>query len=80
MPEGMEATGVILATRDADQWQALSDEACIVDGAWSQDYLDTAPPSLADGCDDEKLLGYDASQRAWWAVLDRDVELALITR
>ena len=80
MPEGMEATGVILATRDADQWQALSDEACIVDGAWSQDYLDTAPPSLADGCDDEKLLGYDASLRAWWAVLDRDVELALITR
>jgi hypothetical protein len=75
-PEGLE--GVTLAMRDGEDWRALAGEDCIVDGPFSAGYI-TAPPARDAACDTVPLVGHDSAFGArFWAVLDRDAELALI--
>ncbi|WP_250459918.1 metallophosphoesterase family protein [Microbulbifer litoralis] len=79
---GREEVGgpAILATRDAGAWRALAPEACLVQAPWQDSYLDTMPERTA-GCEDRPLVGFDPLQpNHWWAILQRDVEVALIER
>ncbi|MCW8125325.1 metallophosphoesterase family protein [Microbulbifer halophilus] len=70
----------VLAIKEAGDWRALAPEECLVQAGWQQSYLDTAPERAA-GCGDWPLAGFDPAQdNRWWAVLQRDAELALVER
>ncbi|WP_229748126.1 metallophosphoesterase family protein [Lacimicrobium alkaliphilum] len=80
-PEALEPQDLILASRSAEgDWQALTPEECIVEMGWTDDLL-SAPPARPDGCGDTPLVGLDTTYgNRWWVVLNRDAELALISR
>lgn len=70
----------ILAVKEAGDWQALAPEECLVQAGWQESYLKMAPERAA-GCDEWPLAGFDPAQdNRWWAVLQRDAELALVER
>lgn len=72
-------TGVAtLAKRVGDSWVPLASAACVISAAWDSSVLSSAPARDGD-CSTMPLVGYDQATGAWWAVLDHDIELALIT-
>ena len=76
-PEGADES-LILALKAGDGWQPLAAETCVVEAEWQDSFLGTAPERAA-GCDGQPLVGFDPAQpNQWWAVLQRDVELALV--
>ncbi|MCD8520694.1 MAG: metallophosphoesterase [Saccharospirillaceae bacterium] len=77
--EKLSAESAQLASLNGDQWQALTSTNCIATGRWLESYLQT-PPVRAAECANQPLVGYDAAENTWWTVLNRDAELALITR
>ncbi|TQV70723.1 metallophosphoesterase [Exilibacterium tricleocarpae] len=79
-PESLDSATVTLAQKDGDQWQPLSPADCIVDAPWSKAFLETSPARAA-GCEAHPLVGLDkAFGNRWWAVLNRDIEVALVAR
>jgi Calcineurin-like phosphoesterase len=70
---------VLLAQKGAAQWTPLATAECVINAHWSEEYL-TNVPSRAKGCKGQPLVGVDLESNRWWAVLNRDVEVALIAR
>lgn len=79
VPEALKDQALTLATRTAGKWVPLTSANCIVDGGFDEAYLATAVTRAA-GCENQPLVGFDAEagNGIWWAVADRDLEVALI--
>lgn len=79
VPASLKGQALTLAWRDGNTWKPLSTTACRVDGVFDAAYL-TTPPARGAGCETQTLVGYDAAtgDGLWWAVADRDLEVALI--
>jgi hypothetical protein len=79
VPEALGAKALTLAMRAGEGWAPLTTTACIVDGSFDEAYL-AANVSRAAGCEQQPLVGFDAENGhgVWWAVADRDLEVALI--
>jgi len=78
-PETIDPTTVSLAIYN-DAWEAMVPDACVVESAWTDAYIDEAPTRDA-ACSEYPVVGYDASfGNRWWAILDADAEIALINK
>lgn len=79
VPATLGTAKLTLGHRAADGWKALSSAACVVEGPFAESYLAT-PPERPAACADQALVGFDDTAGAghWWAVADRDLEVALI--
>lgn len=72
-------TPALLAQYHDAGWKALSRAECVIAQSWNVTFIDT-PPARAAGCEDQPLVGFDASDHTWWTVLNSDAEIALIAR
>lgn len=78
VPAALASQSVVLGYRDGDTWTAMSSASCVVSGGFDAAYLET-PPTRPAGCDDAFVVGHDtAGDGLWWAIADRDIEVALI--
>lgn len=79
VPETLKGQMLTLAARAAGKWVPLTAANCIVDGGFDEAYL-AANVTRAAGCENQPLVGFDAAtgHGIWWAVADRDLEVALI--
>ena len=78
--EGLSPGDHTLARTVDGKWQPLVSEGCMLDVPFGEGMLQTAPIRPA-GCEGQPLVGYDKSfGNRWWAVLDSDVEVALIRK
>lgn len=69
-----------LARKVGGKWQPLVDHKCLLDVPFGEGMLKT-PPARQAGCEGQPLVGYDKGYgNRWWAVLDGDLEVALIRR
>lgn len=67
-----------LARNVAGKWQPLVSSKCMLNVPFGEGMLQT-PPARPAGCEGQPLVGYEKSYgNRWWAVLDSDVEVALI--
>ncbi|WP_216362565.1 metallophosphoesterase family protein [Bowmanella denitrificans] len=77
-PDALDVDGLLLAIRQNDGWQAITQADCVVDMAWNEDWL-TQAPDRPEQCAGQALVGWDKDHgKRWWVILDRDAELALI--
>jgi hypothetical protein len=78
--EGLQASDHTLARKVDGKWQPLVSAECMLDVPFGEGMLQ-APQVRPAGCEGQPLVGYDKSfGNRWWAVLDSDVELALIRK
>jgi hypothetical protein len=79
VPEPLAEQNLTLAVRGTDGWVPMASAACVVDGAFDAAYLDT-PVERDASCEGMPLVGLDAADGdgLWWAVINHDVEVALI--
>ena len=78
--DGLKPSDHTLARKVDGKWQPLVTESCMLDVPFGESMLQTAPVRAA-GCEGQPLVGYDKSfGNRWWAVLDSDVEVALIRK
>ncbi|WP_299597263.1 metallophosphoesterase [uncultured Microbulbifer sp.] len=78
-PDGADES-LILAVQSGGQWQPLAEEGCVLEVSWQDSFLSSAPERAA-GCDGQPLVGFDSAEpNQWWAVMQRDAELALVAR
>lgn len=79
-PDSLEADKLLLASLQDGQWQALASADCLIEQSWNEDWL-TSKPARDAACENQPLVGIDKTfGNRWWAVLNADVELALINR
>ncbi len=77
---GVDAAKVQLGWKRNGEWQAVTVPECVIEAAWNQAFLASAPERPAH-CDDQPLIGYDSQfGNRWWLIADRDLELALLPR
>lgn len=57
-------------------WQPLGTPECVIRGAYQASYLKN-PPVRHESCTNQTLLGVDGGH--WWAVLDSNTELAILS-
>lgn len=78
--EELQPSDHTLARHADGKWQPLVTEGCMLEVPFGEGMLQTAPARPA-GCEGQPLVGYDKSfGNRWWAVLDSDVEVALIRK
>lgn len=78
-PAGVDVASTTLARKTKGGWQALTTEACVVKSAYAKTMLET-PPERPAACAGQPLVGFDGSAKRWWAVLQSDVEVALVRK
>ncbi len=58
----------------------MADESCVIESTYNSEYLAQLPERDAN-CDEAPLVGFDANHGGrWWAVLNADVEVALVQK
>ncbi|PSF07569.1 metallophosphoesterase family protein [Marinobacter halophilus] len=78
-PRGKNYERLNLGIKTAQgDWAPLTNSQCLVEGAYSSQYLQE-PPVRNAGCSDAPLIGYDSNYEGrWWALMNQDAELALV--
>lgn len=77
VPESLRDEPLTLGLLDLDGWAPMASATCVVDGGFDAVYLHTPVPRDA-ACAGMPLVGFDAADGLWWAVVNHDVEVALI--
>ncbi|WP_084645571.1 metallophosphoesterase family protein [Marinimicrobium agarilyticum] len=80
-PESEDPAQLTLGVKTEDgDWVAMADASCVIEATYNPEYLVQMPEREAN-CGDEPLVGYDANHGGrWWAVLNADVEVALVQK
>lgn len=78
-PRGKNYERLNLAFKTAQgDWAPLADRQCLVEGAYSSQYLQKLPVR-SESCSETPLVGYDGNHEGrWWALMNKDAEFALI--
>lgn len=79
VPPSLAGRELTLGELGANGWAPMASAECVVDGAFDEVYL-TTPVARDAACDNMPLVGFDAADGdgLWWAVVNRDVEVALM--
>lgn len=80
-PGSEDPAQLILGVKTAEgTWTVMADESCVIEATYNAEYLAQMPERDAS-CDDAPLVGFDANHGSrWWAVLNADVEVALLQK
>ncbi|WP_275936749.1 metallophosphoesterase family protein [Labilithrix luteola] len=80
MPSKVSPNEATLAQKTSAGWKPLTTSTCVVNGAYEKSMLST-PPSRPAGCEGQPLVGLDTKDgNRFWAVLQSDVEVALVRK
>lgn len=79
-PDTLDFSDTVLGYRTSDGgWQALVSGECVLSASYDSSFLNETWEHLKEGCERSPLVGrVPGQQERWWAVLDQDLELALI--
>ncbi|MCG8436687.1 MAG: metallophosphoesterase [Pseudomonadales bacterium] len=78
--DNLDTASATLGIMTSAGWEAVTPEGCVVEQPFDSSFLST-PPVRESLCDGSPLVGFDSDHgQRWWAVLEQDAELALISR
>lgn len=81
-PDSLDASKLQLGIKTQNGWQAITQEQCVIDVTFNDDFVENLPLDLRDeACIDQPLVGFDSAHGSrFWAILDHEGEVALINK